>query len=291
MESFLGKDAWHAASLNHKNRLQSFVGSHRYVRERGAKHPVYDFLFSYYSFSRGQLLRWSPGIGVFLEADTQDELEWGSFTSKKGKYWQIDPAYFPERRYPYLDWAIRYLEGINGRAPAFHCFGLHEWAMLYHAKEKHHPDVSLRVNSKELEEVIENHQICCTHYDAFRFFTPEASPRNKWNLHRETVMEYDQPGCIHVTMDLYKFGYKIAPFISSDLLADLFFIAIKAREIDMRASPYDLQEYGFQPIRIETREGREEYVSTQRKLHSEAKILRNRLLESYVTLRSLLRIL
>ena len=30
------------------------------------KHPVHDFLFTYYSFRPAQLRRWSPGYGVVL---------------------------------------------------------------------------------------------------------------------------------------------------------------------------------------------------------------------------------
>jgi hypothetical protein len=273
-----------AAARRHQDRIESFVGSHRFLRERGFRHPVYDFLFTYYSFSRGQLLRWSPGTGILLEAKCRDEIPWDAYFSQKNNYWHIDPVSFPEHRLPYLAWAIRYLQGIQNRSPAFHCFGLHEWAMLYHAKAKHHSEVPLRVTGKVLSELIESTQLCCTHYDAYRFFTPEAYPKNRWTLSRDAVMEFDQPGCIHVTMDLYKFGYKIAPFISSDLLADLFFIAVRAREVDMRASPYDLSGFGFQPIRIETREGREQYVQLQRNLHREAGSLREQLLQSYRTL-------
>lgn len=282
----LEKDFWKAAALKHSKKLEPFVASHRYARERGEKHPIYDFLFSYYSFSRGQLLRWSPGAGVLLEADSLDELEWGTFFTKTGSHWQIDPSTFPERRSSYLEWAIKYLEGINERFPVFHCFGLHEWAMVYRSRERHHPQVSLRVSDAAIEKVVDAASMCCTHYDAFRFFTPEAVPKNKVLLTRETMMEHDQPGCIHVTMDLYKFGYKIAPYISSDLLAELFFIAVKAREIDMRASPYDLSEYGFKPVTIETKEGREEYITLQRALYGEARNLRERLISVYKVLKN-----
>ena len=52
-------------------------------------------------------------------------------------------------------------------------------------------------------------------------------------------------------------------------------LAREARLIDMRASPYDLRDYGLDPIRIESREGREEYVKRQRDLtHNGEPILR-----------------
>jgi hypothetical protein len=79
-------------------------------------------------------------------------------------------------------------------------------------------------------------------------------------------------------MDLYRFAYKLGPYCPSTVLGDAFDLARQAREVDMRASPYDLQALGFPPIRIETREGREEYVECQRSLHVRAQPLRERLL-------------
>jgi phage host-nuclease inhibitor protein Gam len=40
-------------------------------------------------------------------------------------------------------------------------------------------------------------------------------------------------------------------------------LALEGRELDMRASPYDLQEQGYAPIRIETEAGRKEYQQLQ----------------------------
>jgi hypothetical protein len=87
-------------------------------------------------------------------------------------------------------------------------------------------------------------------------------------------------------MDLYRFGYKIAPYCPSDLMADAFELAVAAREVDMRASPYDLSEYGFSAIQIETREGREEYIELQRVLSVRSEPIRDRLLGVYSELLS-----
>eukprot|EP00612_Vaucheria_litorea_P003469 CAMPEP_0171466950 /NCGR_PEP_ID=MMETSP0945-20130129/9627_1 /TAXON_ID=109269 /ORGANISM="Vaucheria litorea, Strain CCMP2940" /LENGTH=43 /DNA_ID= /DNA_START= /DNA_END= /DNA_ORIENTATION= len=43
-------------------------------------------------------------------------------------------------------------------------------------------------------------------------------------------------------MDLFKWAYQLKSLISSDLLVDCVEIALKARCIDMRASPYDLSK-------------------------------------------------
>ena len=52
--------------------------------------------------------------------------------------------------------------------------------------------------------------------------------------------------------------------ICSDLVADCFELARDIRVLDMRASPYDLADLGFEPVRIETAEGKQEYAAAQR---------------------------
>ena len=79
-------------------------------------------------------------------------------------------------------------------------------------------------------------------------------------------------------MDLYKWAYKSSPWISSDLLRKTLFFAIEARIIDMRASPYDLSDYGYSPIPIETTEGRREYEREQSELYRRGLKLRSELI-------------
>jgi hypothetical protein len=85
-------------------------------------------------------------------------------------------------------------------------------------------------------------------------------------------------------MDLYKFAQKIAPWCPSELVADAFLLAADARRIDMRASPYDLSEYGFEAIKIETATGRAEYIAEQRALSERATPLRIELITVYAEL-------
>lgn len=47
-------------------------------------------------------------------------------------------------------------------------------------------------------------------------------------------------GCVHAAMDLFKYAYQLYPFVSSDLLRDCLELAVTARKVDMRASPYDV---------------------------------------------------
>lgn len=48
--------------------------------------------------------------------------------------------------------------------------------------------------------------------------------------------------------------------------------------MDMRASPYDLQDWGYSPIPVETPAGRSEYASAQRQFSEESQQLRARIL-------------
>jgi hypothetical protein len=79
-------------------------------------------------------------------------------------------------------------------------------------------------------------------------------------------------------MDLYKWAFKLAPFTPSELMADCFELARDIREVDMRASPYDLHALGFEPITIETEAGRAEYERQQRIFARRGEPLRRRLI-------------
>ena len=70
----------------------------------------------------------------------------------------------------------------------------------------------------------------------------------------------------------------MSPLIDSELLLDCLELAAVAREIDMRASPYDLSDYGYTPIAIEHAAGRADYVRCQKAIASRAAPLRAALL-------------
>ena len=53
---------------------------------------------------------------------------------------------------------------------------------------------------------------------------------------------------------------------------------MELRSLDMRASPYDLTDWGREPVRIETPDGRRVYETEQRLLSSKAEPLRKRLI-------------
>lgn len=153
--------------------------------------------------------------------------------------------------------------------------------MVYREPAVRHPYVPFRLSRREIDALVESQPLRCTHFDAFRFFTRAAVPLNRWELTRASTIEDDQAGCLHVNMDLYRFAYKIAPFCPSDLLIDAFEVARFTREIDMRASPYDLTSFGFAPIPMETAAGRAEYTELQRDVSHRGQPIRARLLDLY----------
>jgi hypothetical protein len=126
---------------------------------------------------------------------------------------------------------------------------------------------------------VASHPVRCSHFDAFRFFTPEAVSLNRLQPTRETQPMLEQPGCLHANMDLYKWSAKLSPAAPSDLLLDAFELARDIRWVDMRASPYDVTSYGVPPVAIETPEGKAEYVRLQRGFAERSSVLRERLLE------------
>jgi hypothetical protein len=79
-------------------------------------------------------------------------------------------------------------------------------------------------------------------------------------------------------MDLYKHAFRLTPMVPSDLVADCFELARDIRGLDMRAAPYDLTDLGFDPVRIETPEGKAAYVEAQRSFAERGAPLRARLI-------------
>ena len=171
----------------------------------------------------------------------------------------------------------RLLSAIASRPAFTGCFGLHEWAMVYRQREHRHP-LPLRLGQEGTDAVVESHQIRCTHFDAFRFFTPEAVGLNRLQPTRESQVELDQPGCLHASMDCHKWATKLGPAVPGELALDCFELARDIRLLDMQASPYDLLLLREPAVAIETPEGKAEYVARQREFAQRAAPLRARLI-------------
>ncbi|MCW2739787.1 MAG: uncharacterized protein JWR45_209 [Blastococcus sp.] len=272
----LSRDEWATRAAAHQQRIDHWTAPHRERRRRGETHPVLDFLFTYYSESPGRLRRWHPGPDVALTAPAP-HADWRWYASD-GATVRLDVHAFGAHRGDTVRFVRRLLAATASR-PAFSgCFGLHEWAMVYRDDETRHP-LPLRLGRQGTDEVVEAHPIRCSHFDAFRFFTPPAVGRNRLQPTRDTQPELEQPGCLHAGMDLYKWSYKLSPATPGELLADCFALAVEIRELDMRASPYDLRGHGYEPVAIETPEGKAEYGAAQRGFAERGAVLRSRLLD------------
>ena len=267
----LAPSVWRPRAAAHAARLAPYVEPHLARRRAGEQHPVHDFLFSYYSERPAQLLRWHPGYGVALE-------EAPEYDGLKG-YAQggVSTAYVATQL-PLVESIHTLLSATAARPAHTGCFGLHEWAMVYRADETRHPQ-PLRLGSAGTDTVVEQHRIVCSHFDAFRFFTDEAVPRNALSPGADDRPAFEQPGCLHAGMDLYKHAFRLTPLVCSDLVADCFELAWDIRELDMRAAPYDLTPFGFEPVRIETPAGKQEYAAAQRVFAERGAPLRARLVE------------
>jgi hypothetical protein len=126
---------WTARQRSHERRIDELVGGHLNRRHRGMKHPVEDFLFTYYSFRPAQLRRWHPGAGVIL-AGAAPHAAWRGYV-RTCRGITIDPVHV-EQRAETIRW-VRDLLAATAARPAFTgCFGLHEWAMVYRTNDVRH---------------------------------------------------------------------------------------------------------------------------------------------------------
>ena len=283
--AILTESDWLARKAAHETRVRVWTDPHQARASHGEKHPVHDFLFSYYAFRAAWLRRWHPGPDVVLTgAAAETFLRWPEYrtvTLDDGtRGVALEPGALPVHRRVFVTWLRDLLQTMQTRPAFFGCFGLHEWAMVYRQTpdEIRHNAYPLRYAPEALARIVEAAPITCTHFDAFRFFTAPARPLNKLQPTRETVSQHEQRGCLHAGMDLYKWAFKLAPFTPSELVADAFELACAIREIDMRASPYDLAALGYPPIAIETPAGRAEYEQHQRTFATRGEPLRARLL-------------
>ncbi len=271
---------WRARQAAHEQRVRAWTDPHQARQARGEKHPVEDFLFEYYRFRPSWLRRWHPGPDVALQGEgAQEFLRWPEY-QRTADGIVLNVGSFDAGRRDTLVWLLGLLRTTAERPPQFACFGLHEWAMVYRQTpaEVRHNAWPLRFPPEELARIVEAQPIRCSHFDAFRFFTAPARSLNRLQPERATVPQFEQRGCLHANMDLYKWAFKLAPFTPSELIADCFALAREIRLVDMRASPYHLADLGLPPIAIETPEGRTDYERHQRTFAERSQPLRARLI-------------
>ena len=270
-----------ARTAAHERRVDAWIEPHLRRKEAGEGHPVEDFLFTYYSQRPAALRRWHPGFGVTIACGS-------SYLGLKGYVATgtvvdgvtVSQEYVASQR-PLISSLHTLLTATANRPAQLGCFGLHEWAMVYRLdqSEVRHSSWPLRLGPSGTDQVVESHRIGCSHFDAFRFFTSPARPLNVLQPSSDDRASFEQPGCLHAGMDLYKHAFRLSPLVCSDLGADCFSLARDIRVLDMRASPYDLSSLGYPPVRIETVSGKAEYAAAQRSFAERGAPLRQRLID------------
>jgi len=283
---------WRSHVAEHFVKASAYTQPYRERRCRNEAHPIDDFLFTYYHFSLAKVEAWHPSYDEFLplEGDVDERSFFDEFphfskapyrlegVSNFNKRLVMDLSLMTDKQRDFLGWIEDLLSQTANRAPNFGCFGLHEWAMVYGGQEvRHEKSTQLRLPQEEIDALVNSRSLCCSHFDAFRFFAPQTVSKNRFSPTLETRSDHEQPACLHANMDLYKWAFKAMPWVGSSLLWECFELALAGRELDMRASPYDLLKWGFEPIKVETNEGREIYEKQQRELHQKAKVLREKL--------------
>jgi hypothetical protein len=260
----------HARRSAYADRVNEVLGGN----QNRLDDPVEAFLWTYYSYRPRELRRYHPGaLDVFAEGEAVSS--WRGYGPRQGGFGvRLD---FIEKRRLTLEFITDFLRTTGARTAQHNCFGMHEWAMVYgqEQEEIRHVTWPLRLGSEATTKLVDQIGVRCSHFDAFRFFTPKAIPLNSITPTREHQRDLDQPGCVHANMDLYKWSYKLSPILPSDLVLDAFLNARRLREIDMRASPYDLSDLQLIPIKVETAEGRTEYANEQRRMAQESVSIRN----------------
>lgn len=205
--------------FRHRERIEELLGKTLYKDEN---HPIYNFLFRYFTFKSSRLFDYSPGCNVRFLPSALDTNKIGSDRVRKlatvieNNICQVYPYenYFTANQISAMKASLRVLYKTYHRPPSFYCFGLHEWAMQYKPEKDncsscgllgYKQNLSCRVTAREIEQVIESRPLNCTHYDALRYFTPSSKPKNSFHLvDRFDKEKFDQPGCTHVHMDLFR---------------------------------------------------------------------------------------
>ena len=148
----LDEPLWRTRAAAHEARVDALVGEHLDRRRQGEKHPVHDFLFTYYSFRPAQLRRWTPGFGVVC------------LTTRDGASSGTRPAPEPvtvddvTARRDLVEGTHALLVATAGRPANFACFGMHEWAMVYRSDEVRHAAYPLRLGPSATDAVVESHR-------------------------------------------------------------------------------------------------------------------------------------
>ena len=179
----------------------------------------------------------------------------------------VDLATFRQARGSQLAFTARLL-GATAAAPGqFGCFGLHEWAMVFRQDDGR---VVTRTGRSGWARPAPTRSCGSTRSGAPTTTRSGSSPRRPGRStplqpDRDSQVQMEQPGCLHASMDVYKWAYKLIPMVPSSSAAG----RLRAGQVDPRAGH---ARVAVRPdrariptrVRIETPTGKAEYVAAQR---------------------------
>ena len=121
----LTRAEWLERETRHQQRADALTAEHRERAARGEKHPVWDFLFTYYSYKPAVLRKWHPGAGVVL-AEAPERTTWRYYSpvGDSGAMPSLDA--FRAEKPALLDYTTRILSSPMNRTGQFGCF-IKEW--------------------------------------------------------------------------------------------------------------------------------------------------------------------
>ena len=213
---------------------------------RGEAHPVWDFLFTYYSLRPRQLLRWHPGYGVTLAGGAAATASWAAPAMTRRARASRSSREYLRGRAGHRRFVAELLRATAARPAQLNCFGMHEWAMVYRSDEVRHAQVPLRLGPQAptgwwsvavaLQPL---RRVPLLHRRSGAAQRERADPRNARSP-GTAGLRARQHGFVQVVL-------QAGPAGRLRDAARLPGAGRAAREIDMRASPYDLSDYGYHP--------------------------------------------
>jgi len=279
----LTQDEWRPLETAHHARVDAVTAAHLSRRQGARKHPVEDFLSSYYMHSPAQLRRWHPGPGILLEGAVE-RAEWVFYRYADGAA-SLDLEAFQAARTARTRLVRELLSATAARPAHLGCRPARVGDGLPPETRAAPPDRLAAVpgsgGHRRGGRVPPDPVLPLRRCPVLQ---EPARTLNTLSPTRDSQVAIEQPDCLHATMDLYKWVYKLSPAIPSDLTADCFDLAREVRELDMRAAPYDLRALGYEPVKIETPAGKATYVDAQRDFAARGHVLRLRLIDACDTL-------
>ena len=208
----MSRDEWLARASAHRARLVPTVEEHLERGRTGEKHPVRT---SSSATTRSPRRTCCDGTRVtastLLDADEYVGLKGYRATGDGGA--RVDTSYVAAQQ-PLLTALHRLLARHRLAAGAHRLLraarvgdGLPAWPTTRPAT----PTGRCGSGMPGTDEVVESHRIACSHFDAYRFFTAPARPLNTLTPGRDDRAAFEQPGCLHAGMDLYKHAFRLTP--------------------------------------------------------------------------------